>query len=781
MKNFSLALKISLGFALLILIACILGIMSIWRMGTVKSESEILAHEYVPEVEIANEVRGASNRVMYEMRGYALSEEMHYYEKALKEIEALESQIERARALEAKAVHLKKLKGQLQIITTAVNEYKSLMDQTLETDKKMDAARDVLDASAGTYMSNSEAFLQGQNEKFKKDLESRNKKIGYITALVHIGSETRVANFKAQAERSASMMEKAALILDKADEPLAAISSISSDKADIDRIDAIRNAAYQYKKAMSLFAEQLKRGAGADRRLMAQYKKQMDESAGIYVRNCDEYLKGQQEKLIKDMHERHEKIRLASEIMNLGNNVRIRAFKSQALRDPAVMREGLALFPKIEAAFIELKKITYLPEDLRRIEEVREAGNTYKTAMETFLSHWLAQQEIGKQREETGRKVIEACKNTAEAGMEATNAISREAVANLSSASVIMIIGLIVALVVGFVVALTITRSITLPINKIINGLNEGSNQVASAAGQVSSSSQSMAEGASEQAAALEETSTSMEEMTSMTKSNTENAANADKLMKDANVIVGEANDSMTHLIKSMEDISAASEETSKIIKTIDEIAFQTNLLALNAAVEAARAGEAGAGFAVVADEVRSLAIRAAEAAKNTAELIEGTVKKVNDGSDLVTTTNEAFTKVAESSDKVGTLVAEISEASREQSNGFDQINTAVGEMDRVVQQNAANAEESASAAEEMSAQAEQLKEYVDNLVLLVSGNKSKTAGTSAGGGQHLLKNISDKIHKKTPQKKQMLSHTSKEVRPDQVIPFDDDESFEDF
>jgi methyl-accepting chemotaxis protein len=174
-----------------------------------------------------------------------------------------------------------------------------------------------------------------------------------------------------------------------------------------------------------------------------------------------------------------------------------------------------------------------------------------------------------------------------------------------------------------------------------------------------------------------------------------------------------------------MQEISSASQETSKIVKTIDEIAFQTNLLALNAAVEAARAGEAGAGFAVVASEVRNLAMRAAEAAKNTSGLLDGIVKKVKDGSDLTSKTNEAFNRVAESTAKVADLMGEISAASDEQALGIEQLNKAVSEMDKVIQQNAAGAEESASASGELSGQAATMKSIVTELVALVDGAKA--------------------------------------------------------
>jgi methyl-accepting chemotaxis protein len=222
-------------------------------------------------------------------------------------------------------------------------------------------------------------------------------------------------------------------------------------------------------------------------------------------------------------------------------------------------------------------------------------------------------------------------------------------------------------------------------------------------------------------------------------------------------------------------------EETSKIIKTIDEIAFQTNLLALNAAVEAARAGEAGAGFAVVAEEVRNLAMRSAEAAKGTANLIEGTVKKIKDGSDLVTATNKAFTEVATSASKVGELVSEIAAASNEQAQGIEQVNKAVTEMDKVTQQNAANAEESASASEEMSAQAEQMRGIVGELIAIVGAHghngdvsRLKTCNNLRRAGRILGTGSPNSF--KAPPRNSM----EREVSPDQVIPIDDAD-FEDF
>ncbi len=278
------------------------------------------------------------------------------------------------------------------------------------------------------------------------------------------------------------------------------------------------------------------------------------------------------------------------------------------------------------------------------------------------------------------------------------------------------------------IISIVIKRSIINILYRISDRINTSSQKVALGSYQMSSASNSLADGASAQTASIEKTTSSLDEISSTTRQNSDNAGQADNLMKDTNLLVNKANDSMDKLTNAIKAISLASEETQKIIKTIDEIAFQTNLLALNAAVEAARAGEVGAGFAVVADEVRNLAMRAGEAARNTAELIKGTMEKVTDGSGLVVITNDAFNEVAANVLKGGELVAEIATTSLEQTQGIEQLNIVVTEMDKVTQQNAANAEETAAVSEEMKNEANQMKKMINELTTLVGTSRHETS-----------------------------------------------------
>ncbi len=281
----------------------------------------------------------------------------------------------------------------------------------------------------------------------------------------------------------------------------------------------------------------------------------------------------------------------------------------------------------------------------------------------------------------------------------------------------------VASIVLVTVVLYFIVGRISNRLQKIVKTLKGNAEEVACASGQVSLSSSQFAEGSCQQAASIEEASASIEEMASMTEKNSKNAGEADELMQNATHIINNANNSMQNLTQAMDQITSASEETSKIIKTIDEIAFQTNLLALNAAVEAARAGEAGAGFAVVADEVRGLAMRSAEAAKNTANLIEDTVDKISGGTEIVDEANQSFSQVANSISKVGELVREIAGASVDQSDGIRMINKAVGQIDKVVQQNAAGAEENAAVSEQMNNQVDLVNNMVNDLSIIITGS----------------------------------------------------------
>jgi methyl-accepting chemotaxis protein len=289
-----------------------------------------------------------------------------------------------------------------------------------------------------------------------------------------------------------------------------------------------------------------------------------------------------------------------------------------------------------------------------------------------------------------------------------------------------LLIGNLVGCGVIAVLVLFMTGTIVRPLRALANKLSEGSREVNGSSSQVSGTSQSLAESSSEQASALEEISASIEEISAMTKQNTGNAKQAQQLTKDTNEHMKQGVEATQEMSAAVEKIKQSADETAKIIKTIDEIAFQTNLLALNAAVEAARAGEAGKGFAVVAEEVRNLAQRSAEAARNTTQLLEDSRRQADYGVSVVEQVSKVLGEIEHKSEKVMLLTSEVAEANQEQALGIEQVSSGIAQMDEGVQGNAASAEEAAGAAEELSAFSGSLDGMVQELLTILDGKKKR-------------------------------------------------------
>ncbi len=338
------------------------------------------------------------------------------------------------------------------------------------------------------------------------------------------------------------------------------------------------------------------------------------------------------------------------------------------------------------------------------------AGNIVKSDKDISGNYFLKAQDILRDEEKIGR--VEVYVTSESMRKEFKNSLVR-------MLAVFLISNALLFLILFF----SIRKWVISPVSHIIRGVNEGTDQIFSSSEQVASASQFLAEGTSEQAASSQEISSSLEEVSSMVRQNADNAARTDAFMKKVAMVVEKANQSANRLTDSMEEIIRTSRETSGLVKTIDEIAFQTNLLALNAAIEAARAGQAGGGFAVVADEVRNLAMRAAQAARNTSGLLESTLKKIETGGKIAVETREAFGQVSDYAHETGGLIGEIAVTSQEQALRIGHLSNAVTGTDRITQNNAANAEETASASEEMKSQAEKIKILVSELTLLIGKN----------------------------------------------------------
>jgi methyl-accepting chemotaxis protein len=412
----------------------------------------------------------------------------------------------------------------------------------------------------------------------------------------------------------------------------------------------------------------------------------------------------------------------ASELTNAINDFSYYVTVGFYTGDLQVLGDAIKTLEQITVDAGKLKDNSTTQHAKELIDTVIAALGTCKAAIEGIVSNVSEVNDNNRAGREARDSAIKSVGELADDFSKMTYERTQSTATAVTKSWITLIIGMATALILGVIVAWLLIRGIVGPLSSISGVLSEEARNVDDTSAQLSNTSQLVAEGNSKNATALEETSASVEELSSMTKRNADNSQQAQQLIRAATDCVSNSETAMGKVLDAMKHIASSGNEIGKIIKTIDDIAFQTNLLALNAAVEAARAGEVGAGFAVVADEVRNLAIRSADAAKNTAELIAQTIDSINLGSSLVQGTSETFQELVEEVKKVSAIVDEVAEASKEQSIGISQINTALIEMDQVTQSNAAISEETASAAASLSNEANVLDGKVQELLKMVYG-----------------------------------------------------------
>ena len=535
---------------------------------------------------------------------------------------------------------------------------------------------------------------------------------------------------------------------------------------------------------------------------LSKAHEEMNASADSLTKSTDDFLDSHSELMRREMTglgsedpatkapalgdrlQRFENVTLMISVIEKIGRIRVASWKSQAQRNMTIVKEGLPQFDEVEKALVRLKEISHLKVHIDEIEAVTKNVADYKRRVIEMIATNLELTDLAAKRAETGARVESLVSDAAAEGIRQSVDEANGSMVSLKNASLTVLIGLGVMIFTGLLLAYFITRGITRALMRTVTELASCSDETASAAEQVAGGAQSLADGTSKTAAALEETSASLEEMGSMMKQTAASSSSAARLAQEGREAGERGSQAMVELAKAIQDIKTNADQTAKIVKTIDEIAFQTNLLALNAAVEAARAGDAGKGFAVVAEEVRNLAQRAGEAARNTATLIENSVKAADNGVNLAKGVNDIVAQSTTTSRKINDLVAEIAASAKEVSQGIDQVSIAVRQMDQVTQANAAGAEENSAVGEELSAQSQTLNGLVVGLHVMVRGmsaerpeNARQQTGRPARVQQaHAQPRNMQQLqaHSKPTLGRSQLGRTTASVAS-KVIPFDDD------
>lgn len=454
-----------IGFGLLISITCALGIMAVYKMKQVESNARILAMEYIPEVQTINKLKDAANQVMYEMRGYGFTEEFHYFTKAQERINDLEAALDEATLLEANTYSLIKLKEEIKETSEAVDTYKKLVDETVATTNKLSLNRKNLDSSASLYMKNASQFLSNQNEAFRKDLAEHQTGLKTAKRLIKNSSTARMVMTNSKVLNSPVILQNAKKETEDLRNILAAREERFHHVIEYGKYSDIKSAFNEFRAALNHFLN------GDKKMLTLSGEKRptrdvISSSADKFVKMCDSFFIEQQGELSSCILEMDNRNGLINDIIELGNETRIATFKAQALRNPQMIKKALDNFILIEQKINKLLQATTNRDDQRRLENVMDAGQSYRNTMNAVLSNWVLLQELSTKRNEAGKTIISACKSISGTAISKTDLIAQKSAKSLSRLSYIMILGLLLAIVVSAIAAFLVTKSITHPIIK---------------------------------------------------------------------------------------------------------------------------------------------------------------------------------------------------------------------------------------------------------------------------------------------------------------------------
>lgn len=484
----------------------------------------------------------------------------------------------------------------------------------------------------------------------------------------------------------------------------------------------------------------------------AQLRAELGEIGRNYIKTCNEYVEDQTKKFNnevyhkaspKKLEDRLYKINEVNSLNEMVAGIRIAVWKAQAERNPAVLKDIMGNFDKMEKKAEALLAVSTDPVNIEKLKSISAATYKYKESMINLSKQWEEAEKIQTVRTGVVNKVVTATNEMVEDGVKSSDRVAQAAVSLVNQSLWILIFGSIIGVCIGAVLAYFITKGITLALNQTVEELGRGSGEISTASTQLSSAAQELASMSAEQASSIEETAASLEEMNGMVKRNVGNAEEAVELATKVEKISEQGNESMNKLQASMSEILESNKKIEELVKVIadigektqvmDEIVFQTKLLSFNASVEAERAGEHGRGFAVVAQEVGNLAQMSGKSAQEIASIVSESIKsaeaitqdnkkKVEQGSTYAQEVANYLKEIMGSANTMAKGAEQVLTASKEQSSGIEQINMAMTQLDKATQTNAATAEETASTSEELTGQVAGVNRVVEGLVHLVHG-----------------------------------------------------------